>query len=352
MAGWQSRGDILSLAQKSRSAYIIGVVEIILYSAIFIVISAICSLVEAALYAVQPVKLKALADKGSAAAKVIVGMRRNIGRPVAAILVVNTTVTAAGGTFLGYLASDGLTQVGASLVAIFFSGTILICGEILPKIIGVNFAQPVVLFFAYPLKVICLVLWPVVALAEMVSKRLGGDKADTISYEEVLTVAKMGREAGGIDQLESTVIKNVIKMDSVLVKSVLTPRLHVFRLPEDAKISEAIAPISEQAYSRVPLHADGDRDDVRSYVIQADVYRAYLAGDRDFPLAKLARELRVVPDLMRADKLFLSMMDSHEHIVAAVDEYGSFAGVITLEDLLEHVMGREIADETDGATSK
>ncbi len=324
-------------------------IEIILFGAIFIVISAVCSLVEAALYAVQPVKVKALADRGSSTAKVIVGLRRNIGRPVSAILVVNTTVTAAGGTFLGYLASEDFGQFGASLAALLFSGTILVCGEILPKIIGVNFAQPVVLFFAYPLKFTCLLLWPVVVLAELASRRLGGDRAETISHEEVLTVAKMGREAGGIDQLESTVIKNVIKMDSVLVKSVLTPRLNVFRIPEDCKVSEAIAPIGEQAYSRVPLHSPDDRDDVKTYVIQADIYKAYLAGNIASPVSKFARELRVVPDLMRADKLFLSMMDTHEHIVAAVDEYGSFSGVVTLEDLLEHLMGREIADETDAA---
>lgn len=327
-------------------------IEIILLGLILIAISAVCSLVEAALYAVQPVKLKSLSDAGSLSAKTLVGLRRNIGRPVSAILVINTTVTAAGGTVLGYMASEGFGQFGASLVAIFFSGTILICGEILPKIIGVNFAQPVALFFAYPLKFTCLVLWPVVVVAEIISKKLGGDKADTISHEEVLTVAKMGREAGGIDQLESTVIKNVIKLDTVLVKSVLTPRLNVFRLPENALINAVIVPIGEQAYSRIPLHASEDRDDVRSYVMQADVYRAYLAGDKDSPLSKLARELRVVPDLMRADKLFLSMLDHHEHMVAAVDEYGSFSGVVTLEDLLEQVMGREIDDESDRGLSK
>ncbi len=314
-----------------------------------VLISAVCSLVEAALYAVQPMRLKVLADGGSTAAKTLMTLRKNIGRPVSAILVVNTTVTAAGGTVLGFLSSEVFGQFGATVVAVTFSCTILVLGEIIPKIVGVNYALPVALVFALPLKISCAVLWPVVVLAELFSKKLGGDKVERISHEEVLTVAKMGREAGGIDQLESTIIRNVISMDSVLVKSVVTPRLNVFRLPEDCLIKDAIATVGEQQFTRIPIHRSDDRDDVKSYVMQGDIYRAFLANQGEKPLSNLARDLRIVPDLMRADKLFLSMMDRHDHMVAAVDEYGSFAGVVTLEDLLEQVVGREIADETDAA---
>ena len=171
-----------------------------------------------------------------------------------------------------------------------------------------------------------------------------------MSHQEILSMAAIGKEEGALDDLEGSVISNVISLDEELVKDLLTPRVVVFRLDKDTKLSEVAADIGEWNFSRVPLFSKKEPDHLTAYVNQRDIYRELLAGNVDETLEDLARPLKTVPELMRADKLLLTMFEEKEHICAVVDEHGGLAGIITLEDIIEEIVGIEIVDEYDSVS--
>ncbi|MCB0310777.1 MAG: CBS domain-containing protein, partial [Bdellovibrionales bacterium] len=122
------------------------------------------------------------------------------------------------------------------------------------------------------------------------------------------------------------------------------------RLCEDQKLGEIEDQLKNWQFSRVPLYSEDDPDTLHGYITQRDVYRALLAGERDVVLKKLARPLETVPELLPADKLLLKMFEKKEHICAVADEHGALAGIITLEDVLEELVGKEIVDEYDSVS--
>jgi CBS domain containing-hemolysin-like protein len=160
-------------------------------------------------------------------------------------------------------------------------------------------------------------------------------------------MAEMGHEEGVIDVFEDSVIRNVIGLDRVLVKDILTPRVVVFSLNENIKVGELEKKVLDFPHTRIPLFSPEDPDTVRGYVTQRDISRFLLEGEKDKTLKDFSRTIATVPDVMRADKLMLQMVENHEPICSVVNEHGGFAGLVTLEDLLEEIIGREIVDEFD-----
>lgn len=160
-------------------------------------------------------------------------------------------------------------------------------------------------------------------------------------------MATLGIEEGALDDLEGEVIANVIGLDQILLKDVLTPRVVVFRMKEEQTLASLRDEVAEWTFSRVPLYSEEDPDHLTSYVTQRDVYRELLKGNDSISLSEISRPIHVVPELMRADELLLRMFREKEHICSVVDEHGSLAGIITLEDVLEELLGHEIIDEYD-----
>jgi len=173
------------------------------------------------------------------------------------------------------------------------------------------------------------------------------DEAPAVSQEEVLSMAALGTEEGALDHLEGSVISNVIGLDKILVRDILTPRMNVFRVDEALKLFEVADEVHDWNYSRVPVHAADDPDTLIGYVRQRDILRYLLKGEGDIAFKDIIRSIETVPELMRADKLLLHLLEDRQQICSVVDERGSFAGVVTLEDVLEEVVGREIVDEYD-----
>lgn len=317
-----------------------------------VLISALCSLSEAAVYSVPLPYVRALADEGSAAAEVLNQLKSDIGKPIAAILILNTTANTGGASIAGWAAAQVLSGYWAVVFSIGFILTILYLSEILPKTVGVHFCRPVSLFAAWPIYFLVKALAPLIYLSHGFSKLIGaGDEQRLVSEEEVKAMATLGAAEGTLEHLEGSVIANVLQLDQLLVRDVLTPRVVVFRINENTTFSEIKDEISGWNYSRVPLYADDTPDDLKSYVTQRDLFREIIAGaDLNEPIKRLARPLETVPELLRVDKLLLRMFENKEHICAVVDEHGSLAGIVTLEDIIEEIVGREIVDEYDTVT--
>ncbi|MCB0332912.1 MAG: DUF21 domain-containing protein [Bdellovibrionales bacterium] len=314
-----------------------------------IIISATCSLMEAALYAVPLPYVKHLAENGSRSGKVLLGFKENMGRPISAILILNTISNTGGASNAGWAGGAVFSETGAIIFSCLFVLAILYCAEIFPKTFGVLYNRQVSLVVAQPLSFLMRFMTPLLLLSEKVSERLkkGGRELPVVSHEEVLSMASIGAEEGALDDLEGEVIANVIGLDQILLRDVLTPRVVVFRMKEESAIESLREEIAEWSFSRVPLYSEEDPDHLTSYVTQRDVYRELLKGDCSLTLRDISRPIHVVPELMRADELLLRMFREKEHICSVVDEHGSLAGIITLEDLLEELLGHEIVDEYD-----
>lgn len=307
-----------------------------------------CALSEAALYSVPYAFVKHIADEGSHAGKVLLGFKEDMGPPIAAILVVNTIGATLGSAFVGGIAGMVFPSSILVVFALFYTFATLYLAEILPKILGVTYAKQVARGTAIPLSLCIVALKPLIWLSQKIHRKLApADEEPSVSQEEVLSIAAIGTEEGILDSFEGSVISNVIELDQVYVRDVLTPRVVVFRLSEDTSIASLRDDIAQWSYSRVPLHSTDDSDHLTSYVIQRDVYRELVAQNGKVTLKEIGRPLTVVPELTRVDQLLLQMVEKREHMCSVVDEHGSFVGVITLEDIIEEIVGREIVDEYD-----
>lgn len=312
-----------------------------------LLLSFLCSLMESALLSAPYPYVKYLADGGSKRGLILLGFKEDLGTPISAILILNTIANTMGAAIGGaYVAPLG--EKPLVVFSIFFTVLVLIFSEIIPKQIGSVFSRNVVVLIALPLTLLVKILYPFIIFTRFFSRAIKSDsELPSVSHHEVLSMAELGHEEGVIDVLEDSVIRNVIGLDRVLVKDILTPRVVVFSLDEEKLISELRQELFSFPHTRIPLFSSNQADIATGYVTQRDVAKEILEGDSSKKLKELSRPLKSVPDMMRVDKLLLQMVESHTPICAAIDEHGGFAGVVTLEDILEEIIGREIVDEFD-----
>ena len=311
-------------------------------------ISAFCSLMEAALYAVPVAHVKHLADSGSRKGRILQKLKDDIGKPIAAILILNTISNTAGAAVAGAAVASLFGEQGILLFSIFFTLAILYFSEIIPKQIGVAYAKSVSAFVALPLSILIRVFYPMILLSQRISAFLNRNiNEPTISQEEFVSMAAIGTEEGVLDHMEGSVIKNVIGLDRLIVNDILTPRVVVVRWEETTKLKEVEQELHDLRHTRIPLYNEQSPDHMTEYVNQRDLYREIIKGNVEKTLKELSRPLYTVPEFMRVDKLLFEMFEKGEHISAVVDEHGGFAGVVTLEDIIEEIVGKEIVDEYD-----
>lgn len=313
-----------------------------------LIVSALCSLMEAALYAVPLGYVKHLSESGSRIGRILSGFKDDIGRPISAILILNTVAHTLGAAIAGAAAAEVFGKEIMVAFSLIFTLLILYLSEIVPKVVGVVYCKRVASLMAYPLMSLVFLLSPLIEISQILSESLKPKKlSPKVSQQEMLSMAAIGTEEGSLDLLEGSVIRNIIGLDETLVSDVMTPRVVVFRKLENTKLSELAEEIPEWNFSRVPIFSEGDPDHLNGYVIQRDIYRELLRGHGDLELKDIARPLHTVPSLMRVDRLMQQMFEKKEHICAVADEHGGLAGIITLEDIIEEIVGREIVDEYD-----
>ncbi len=309
------------------------------------------SLSEAALYAVPLATSRSLAKQGAPGGKALDRLKSDMPRVISAILILNILGATAGASIAGSQAGELWPETGVVIFSILFTSVILVFGELIPKTLGVTHARRVALAIAPTWIFLLKVMGPFVQLATFVSKRFGPRGSEArVSQEEILSLVNLGATEGTIDEFEGNVIQNVIEIDDTLVRDILTPRTTVFMLPESAKIGEVKDQIFKWQYSRIPLYLPSDPDHLTGYVMHRDIVKELLNGEGKIQLKKLSRPIKVLPELSTVRQVLTSMFREGEHICALVDEHGSFAGLVTLEDILEELVGTEIEDESDRQT--
>ncbi len=275
-------------------------------------------------------------------------LKREMGKLITAILILNTLSNTAGAAIAGAQAGILWGEQGVIAFSVLFTLLVLLFGEIIPKTLGVAYSRPISLAVTQPWAKFILVFGPLVNLGEKLAVRFSSkEKRPNISEEEFLSMAQIGTEEGTLDVFESAVIANVMELDDTLVRDILTPRVAVFMLPEDSTVGEIKDQVFKWKYTRVPVYSPEDPDNLTGYVLHRDIIKTLLAGDYKLELKKIKREIQILPDLTTVDKVLAKMFKKNDHICSLVDEHGSLAGIVTLEDIIEELIGTEIEDETD-----
>lgn len=315
-------------------------------------ISCLCSLMESAFYAVSLPFVKAKAEEGSKNGKILLKLKEDTGKAISAILILNTIANTAGAAVTGWAIGHIWGADALLPFSILYTLVILYFSEIIPKLIGVTYSRFISMVMARPLNILVKVLAPLISISNYLSKKLRKDgKGEEVSTAEVLSMAEIGAEDGAIDNLEEEVIENIIGLDSLTVADVLTPRVVVERFNQDLTLDDIKPKLDDLAYSRIPIYSESDPDELLGYVTQRDILRELLHGNDGKKLSEIARSLKTVPELMHCDKLLMEMLNTKEHMYAVVDEHGGLAGIITMEDIVEEIVGHEIVDEYDAVTN-
>jgi len=325
-------------------------VELQLVVVVVLVTSAICSLFEAVLYSIPATFVEQLEQSGRPAGRMLKQMKEQVDRPITAILSLNTISNTGGGALAGALAAGALGGGNVIYFSIVFTLAILLFAEVVPKTIGVVYARQLAPIIARPMYLLVGAFQPLIGLVQIMTKLIRkGHKEQPVSDADLLTLVVSGLRSGTLNQDEARVIENVLSMDTRTAKQVMTPRPVVFTLSALASAREAASEDAIEKYSRIPVFGK-DPDDLVGIVRAVDILTA-MANDRfDVKMEQITQPIHFVVESTPLDDLLRTFLKRRQHLVAVIDEFGGISGIVTLEDVLEELIGREIVDESDQVT--
>jgi putative hemolysin len=306
-------------------------------------ISFLCSILEAVLLSITHSYVVILKERGSRAGIMLAGMRERIDEPIAAILTLNTIAHTVGAAVGGALAFQVFGSEWIALFSAALTLAILVFSEILPKTLGATYWQTLAPGVTWVLRVLIVVLKPVLIPLAWFNRLISptGERQPKVSRAELEVLAELGRKEGTIDEEEWQVVSNVINLDQVRVDQIMTPRTRIVAVPVEAGMDGAKRVFLEQGHSRLPVYGES-LDDIVGVVLARDAWRAREDGVTD--LQEIVRDVRFVPEGKPVEDLIREMREARLNLAIVVDEYGGTAGLVTLEDLIEEIVG-EIQDE-------
>lgn len=322
--------------------------DLILVVALATLISALCSLSEAVLYSVPWSHLEQMRKNGKKSGQLLFDLRQNVERPISAILTLNTVANTAGAALAGAFAASVFGADNLVYFSLVFTLIILVFAEVIPKTVGVMYSKPLAGFLARPLAFLVLVLAPVIWLMSWMTRFVGRRKAGPDATEEDLrAVLSLTRRAGVIKPYEELSIRNILTLDTKPVKDIMTPRTVIFSFPAELTVQQARNLKTTWPHSRIPVYEGEDQEDIVGVVFRRELLEALANDLDDLSLSRLMKPVQFVLENMSLDKLLVRFLESRMHMFIVLDEYGGLAGLVTLEDVLEEILGSEIVDETD-----
>jgi len=322
-------------------------VYLLLFLALALGVSFICSLLEAALLSVPWSHVVSMRETGSRAGRWLEQMKDDVDQPLAAILTLNTFAHTIGAAGVGAQAAKIWGDAWVTAVSVVVTLLILILSEIIPKTIGAVHARGLSPFVAWTVRGLIGALKPIVLVCNQTSRAFSNRKQTIpkVSREEIRSFASIAETEGALDRNESDVIRNLITLRETTVEKVMTPRTVVFKLDASQTVGQITA-AEPPRFSRPPV-VDGSFDNVKGYVHRHAIYAAAGEGNTGTTVGELANPLHIVPELATLPRVLREFLKRREHLFLVVDEYGSAVGIVTLEDVLETLLGVEIVDETD-----
>ena len=312
-------------------------------------ISFLCSLLESVLMSTPISYISMKEDEGDRNAILFAKLKDNPDRPLTAILSLNTIANTVGAAGVGQQATLVFGNEWFGLVSAGMTLLILIFSEIIPKTIG-SYHWKGLLWLAGLMNALMYALYPVVWLVERIRRPLAGNEPDTgISREEVSAMANIGEEEGVIDNSENKVIQNIIKLDDIKAYDVMTPRVVAAIAPENMTLKQFYKQEELSHNSRIPVYADSP-EFITGYIMRYDVLENLAEDKFDTRLKSIKRKIAAFHEETSVSDIWESLLKTKDQIALIIDDYGCFQGIITLEDIIETILGMEIIDENDTIT--
>ncbi len=320
---------------------------LIVYLVLAVGVSFLCSLVEAGILTLTESDARIMANAGKPGAALLARMKAEIDRPLAAILTLNTISHTVGAAGVGAQSYTVFGERWVALTSAILTLVILVASEIIPKTLGAVYARPLATPIVYLIQLMIWVSLPVVVPLNILSRLFkGSGHAHAMTREQVEVMAEMARTGGAIDHAESSLITNMLALRNKRVEEVMTPRTVMFMLDHDETVGDVLAEHVPLRFSRIPVIGKGI-DDVRGIVLKHDIHQAALNGHKSRAMGRMLRKIHAVPETAPLLTVMEQFAQTGHHIFLVVDEYGGTAGVVSLEDVLETILGAEIVDETD-----
>lgn len=320
---------------------------LLFYIIVALGVSFLCSVWEAVMLSTPVSHVELLVEKGDAAGIIMQGLRLNVERPISAILTLNTIAHTVGAAGAGAEATAIFGSEYFGIIGAVLTLLILVFSEIIPKTIGAVYAKQLTTFTAYSLRILLVILAPAVFTFEFVTRLLRpSEESPTVTRSELQVMARISAQEGGIQERENRVVSNLLQLADVQVETIMTPRTVVLMLQKDLTVGEVIQQHKIIPYSRIPIY-DESADNIKGYVLRHEIYKRVAADEHDIKLEAIARSVHVVPETNTVAQVLDEFILKQDHLFVVIDEYGGTAGLITLEDTVETLLGIEILDESD-----
>ncbi len=320
---------------------------LIVFLAVAMGVSFLCSVLEATLMSTPISYITMREEDGYKPAIRMKEYKQDSSRPIAAILSLNTIANTIGAAGVGRQATILFGSEWFGLVSAITTVLILLFSEIVPKTIGTTHWKSLMGFAVSSIRVLIFVLYPVVLIVEGIQKWITPKSAETsISREEVGAMADVAEESGELDEDENEIIQNIINIDEVLASDVMTPRVVSAIAPESMPIKSFYKDRRFLHHSRIPVYADND-EYITGYILRMDALQLMAEDKYDTHLRDIKRDIKCFPEETPIGTIWDEMLSHKEQISVIINEYGSFQGILTMEDVIETILGDEIVDERD-----
>jgi CBS domain containing-hemolysin-like protein len=317
------------------------------YLFLALLVSFLCSILEAVILSTPLSYVNVKKNAGIKSARFFEKLKLNIDRPLAAILSLNTIAHTVGAAGVGAQAANIFGEAYFGLISAVLTILILVFSEIIPKTIGATYWKQLAMVSGQIIGVIIVVMYPLVILSKVLTRILSrSGKDQTVSREEISAMANIGEEEGIFEEKENKVIQNLIRLKSFKVSDIMTPRVVVTTADESISLEEFLKNKDFLYYSRIPVY-NGKPENITGYTFRRAVFEKLAEQKTNLKLKDIKRNIVAVPNTQPVLKVWETLLEKKEHMALVVDEYGGMDGIVTLEDILETILGLEIVDEKD-----
>lgn len=325
---------------------------LIFYVLLALGVSFLCSVLEAVLLSITPGFVQQQLKEGKKYAKHLARLKQNVDEPLSAILTLNTIAHTMGAVGAGAQWKALYNDAGEAVFAGVLTFLVLVLSEIIPKTLGAKFWRGLASPATPILRIMIWILtylppWPQPML-KLITKMLGGHgEGGGVSRAELAAMAEVGSQSGELEDEESKILQNLFMFKSTKVRDIMTPRTVVYAMRQTTSVTEFLDEAMTRPFSRIPVF-DKDRDHITGFVLKSDIMSARLKGEADDAiLLDYLRPVNAVLSEASIYHAFKTMTRENQHLVMVVDDFGGMEGVVTMEDVVETLLGLEIVDEAD-----
>lgn len=288
--------------------------------------------------------------KGNKCAGSFIDFKNNIDKPLSAILSLNTVAHTIGAAGVGAQAIIVFGEASFGIVSAVLTILILVITEIIPKTIGAKYWRSIAKFSSFTINIMIIITYPLVLMSAFITKVVSkSNNRQTVSREEIAALASIGADEGVFSDEEHKIVQNILKLKNVKVKEIMTPRVVVATADENLHLNEFLESKDYLKFSRIPVYSENS-ENITGYVLRQQVFENLAEDKHELKLKDIKRTILVFPGTTVLYSLWEKLLENKEHIALIIDEYGGLDGIVTMEDVIETLLGLEIVDENDTIT--